>query len=285
MHGKSNVEAVLFNILREKYPQSISIQLCYQLDSLKQADFLTIKEFLSGLEFFVNRLAIAKGWGQDLIDEKKEERFFAGLSDRTKLEMVNLRLYTINDILRTITEVEETLIQQILNKPDTFNREYNNNFREFRKNQSYHRKHNNYPYQKPYNKQNYSISNQQWFSYHQTNSHSANTCRANKRHPKNREGKENPRNDTHHTNKRSNETRNFLLTEKQRTLKQINLPAKINNCDVNCLLDTGSEKTIISSSYIQKLKRETKQIPKLMCLQSQERKLRPPKKLHSTLNL
>ena len=65
-------------------------------------------------------MAIAKGRSQEMIRDKKEEKFLAGLADRTHLEMARLNVNSTVEIIRIISTVEENILEQMEKQEGSF---------------------------------------------------------------------------------------------------------------------------------------------------------------------
>ena len=270
VHNQVSVEGVLNTLFQTKYPVAHTAKYYYALENILQSQFITIHKYLNALNFYSLRLSITKGWSQALIDEKKIERFYAGLTDVTILEMARLNISAIDDIIQTISSVEETLIQQTLKNENNFdfeksevnNHKLRNNGRKFQ--------------HKDFSQNSgFSSRSRNWCWFHKSSSHSSNNCRSiqyqqknqyknNENTYENRKGNLDKRNTNYNNHDKNNgysKTKNFMLTDKLPFIKQINVDAEINKILVPCLIDTGSEKTIISNTLVDKLKLDKNDIP------------------------
>ena len=241
---------MLQGILTAKYPAMHANHFFYALDSIKQADFPTIRQYVNAIDFLSSRLAITKGWNQEMTRAKQEENFLSGLSSRTRLEMARLNTPHVDEIIHIISTVESTLFEQV--EKEYSNQNYNTQNRTaFYKSNNQNRSHG---YNRNRNEPN--RRNNLWCWYHKSNKHSSKDCRHlnsqnngySRLNPKSAESNEN-------TKKHSQ----YFLKENCANLQQLTLPTMIRNTEVKSIIDTGSERSIMTKQLVDKLELSTKE--------------------------
>lgn len=214
LRTSSTLEGKLHEIFKLKYPVSESFTYVEALSNIKQRNFITIKNYARQIDYLIQRLAASRELTEAQQMEKKEEVFYSGLANETKLEITRLNIHRFSDIYRIIDETEKLIIQQNKNT----RQHYTNDNTEI-----------------PHEHKNNNRTNK-YCSLHKTRSHSNEECRS--------------RNQGNTNNKRESKT--YALMENKITPRNIELPIQIKDHNALALIDTGSVHNYISQKTVVK---------------------------------
>ncbi|KAM0677711.1 hypothetical protein BDAP_001703 [Binucleata daphniae] len=165
----------LNTLFQLKYPTNLSFTLSQKLANLKQEDFYTIEEYTNKIDKILRKLAMIKEYNNKQYHEKREETFYAGLTDICKLEMTRLNVRAFAKMYEIMNETEKMIVKQERHENHTKSKNGYENIENSKKNNAYKSK---------------------WYHYHKSKSHDSKECR-------------------HINNNKGNETKNYTITEKK----------------------------------------------------------------------
>lgn len=195
-----------------KYPSNTSYSIAQELSGLRQTNFYTIEDYIKKIDELTNKLAVMRHYTMNQINEKREETFYQGLDDLTKLEMTRLNIITYKEMYQVITETEKLLIQQYSYKQrydyneDTTNKGYKKNYEKYVK--------------------------KKWCKIHRSRSHNTEECRKQS------------------TNTENEKKRSYAIMEPNVKPKNIELNLKIKEKVYEALIDTGSVYNYITEKVV-----------------------------------
>lgn len=188
-------------LMNIKYPTTHFFHIKQQLASVKQEDFYTIKDFMQKIDEFLQRLALIKPNTPAENREKREEAFYTGLSNISKVEMRRHNIVSFKDMYDTIHSTE----QLILHNTNAYNRTHSNDKRP----------------ENSYRKEN--TSNKKYCTFHKTNTRDTKECRK-----------------VNANTTKSDEKKSYAIMEKRTQPKTMELKITTKNKSYNGLIDTGS---------------------------------------------
>ena len=207
----------------------------------------------------VGKLSISKGYTCEETQSKIEEQFYNGLKSRTKLEMARLNVHSYPEMFHLISTTEDTIEEQMQERLHPHNvqqHKYTDHYTEKNKRNYPRTRTNSHRYSDnirhyPNQKNPQRIRNS-YCDYHNTSTHSNETCRAQMK-PYNQ--KNSTRSFKHDKNPSHNQqsTKNFLLEDKAKGIKKIEIPCTINKMSTKAIIDTGSESNIITKCLAKRL--------------------------------
>ncbi|KAG0436847.1 Retrovirus-related Pol polyprotein from transposon 17.6 [Dictyocoela muelleri] len=227
-----------------KYNPATSIKYFEQLSRIKPDDFITIKAYHRKIEELSQKLGLCSNWSQEIVNLKIEETFCNGLNENVKLEMLKSKRTNAEEIYQSIYLVEDILIQKLTTTisaktQDACIRAYNFSHPANKESKKY-----------PEEKQ-----RRKFCKYHKSKTHNTNECiTLTKTRKKNYTKREDtPRKDAEHSH-------NYGITSQCTDEKVLEIPIKINDIQLDAMIDTGADKNYISTDVVSKLQIETEEM-------------------------
>lgn len=192
-----------------------------ELEKINQLNYYSIQDYVNDIEKKLTAYSVASDMTSTETKRKYEDCFKRGLGPYTKLELFNRGILGLEESVNFLKELEDNLIiaaeeNSLLTKST-----------------------------KPQDKKNlisHDIGKKKYCKLHNTTSHSTFECRL-----------RNKKDKVHLSNPSRNNEKNFILREKETTIKTLKAVININNKDIEAVIDTGSSNNFIRSALCEEL--------------------------------
>ncbi|KAG0440561.1 Retrovirus-related Pol polyprotein from transposon opus [Dictyocoela muelleri] len=223
-----NSDDILQKIMKMKYNSNNAYIYQNKLSKLKQADFYSIRAYVSEIRKNCEKIGICLDWNNVMVRDKIEEIFFTGLDDKVKFELVRCTTRTFEHCFQVLLDMESLCLDKIrgyiekskdVNVINPMKREkYNvDNKNTTRNNRKYtiekHRK---------------QMSPKKFCDFYKSRSHYNEECRASK-----------------YKSDSSKEDRSYAIREPTSSPKILEIPIKIQDKTIPSMIDTGSVKNYL----------------------------------------
>ncbi|KAG0440307.1 Retrovirus-related Pol polyprotein from transposon 17.6 [Dictyocoela muelleri] len=248
---------LLEEIIELKYDSSYLEKLNSDLRNSKQIRYMKIKEYYIKTKSIIDEIGKCRKWTKQEKTVLLESRFIENLTVETRIKMSEMEKFTCEDIVKYISAVEATIKEDY---------EKMNRFKNF-KNDSNNGK---YLYNLGKNPKNFASKNKfnnQYCTFHKTKTHDTKDCIKLKQ-----------------ISKHSKNESNLVVKNFEEKSELLVIEAKINQIKCECLIDTGSNYSIISKKSQEELNLKPTKINSIRLQTASNNFIKAKEKINTQIN-
>ncbi|KCZ78075.1 hypothetical protein H311_00904, partial [Anncaliia algerae PRA109] len=219
------------------YPkEAINMYLC-EIDSIKQNNYHYLEDYIKNIKRCLESYAVAARLTKKEYERKFEESFLRGLGDYTSMEVSKLNMETIEETINYLFKIEKKVI---IKTEEKIKSKSNKEISPTRMHQAY---------DKPQE------FRKKFCSIHKSNSHNTKDCYLNSK-GKNKEFISKPNYKSH-----DDSSKGLVLTERSFEKEIFELNCIVNDIKVKATIDTGSSRSCIGKSIVEKCGIKKEELP------------------------